>query len=457
VIRSSATQSRDSPGIAAAAETGAPGTGIRHALRALRHRNFRLFFAGQSISLVGTWMQQVAMGWLVYRLTGSAFVLGVVAFASHFPIFMLAPVAGALADRWSRHRIVVATQLVSMVQALVLAALVLAGAVEVWHIVALSGLLGLASAFDIPARQSLLVELVRGQADLANAIALNSSMFNGARLVGPAIAGVLVAVIGEGPVFVLNGLSYVAVLAALFALELPARPPPTLRLPLVQALREGVAHVVGFEPFRVILLLLAAISLTGMPYVVLLPVFASDILGGGPHTLGFLVSGAGLGALCGALVLAARRTVRGLGRVIVACVLLSGAGLVAFALSRHTWVSVPILFFVGFGMMVQSAASNTVLQTIVADDMRGRVMSLYTMALMGMTPLGSLAYGAAAGRIGAPATVALGGVACILAGAWFARGLPKIRARLRSVYISLGILPEVATAMQTATELRPRG
>jgi len=437
----------------AASESGTP---IAHVFRALRHRDYRLFFIGQGISLIGTWMQQVAMSWLVYRLTGSAFALGAIAFASQFPTFLLAPIAGVVADRYRRHRIVVTTQSLALLEASTVAALVLTGTVQVWHLIALSAVLGTVNAFDIPARQSLVVKLVQGPDDLANAIALNSSMFNMARLIGPAIAGVLIGVVGEGPVFAINAASYIAVLTSLFRMSVAKEERPEPQARALSHMREGFRYAFGFPPIRSILTLLALTSLLGMPYVVLLPVFASEVLGGGPQTLGFLMSAAGLGALSGALYLASRSSVRGLSRVIVIAVTVFGLGLIAFSQSRWQPLSIALLLVTGFGMMVQSASINTVLQTIVDEDKRGRVMSLYAMAFMGMSPFGSLLAGTLASRIGAPATVMLGGMACLGAAAWFYSRLPTIRELVRPIYIRLGIIPEVATGLQSATELRPK-
>lgn len=352
---------------------------------------------------------------------------------------------------------VVATQVLSLLQASVLATLVLTGVVEVWHVIALAAFLGTVNGFDVPARQSLLVELVNGPEDLANAIALNSSMFNGARMVGPAIAGVLIGVAGEGLAFALNAASYVAVIGGLLSMDVPPHRPAIDRPPVLRTLAEGFRYAFGFPPIRAILIVLALVSLLGMPYTVLLPVFATEVLGGGPHTLGFLVSAAGLGALSAALYLASRSTVRGLGRVIVVAASLFGAGLVAFALSRTAWLSLGLLLVTGFGVMATTASINTVLQTIVDDDKRGRVMSLYTMAFMGMAPFGGLLAGTLASRIGAPGTVLLGGVATLATALAFAYRLPSLREDVLPIYRRLGIIPEVATGLGTATELRPRG
>lgn len=426
---------------------------LRASFRALRHRNFRLFLGGQIVSLVGTWMQQVALGWLVYRLTASPFLLGLIGFAGQIPSLVLSPFAGVWADRLNRHRMVIATQTLAMLQAFALWALVFGGVLQVWHLVALSGFIGLVNAVDVPARQAFLVQLVGGREDLANAIALNSSTFNAARLVGPAIAGALIARLGEGPVFLINALSYVAVILALLAMRVPPQaapreaPPPTL-----QSLKQGLAYAAGSLPIRTLLALIGVVGLVGVPFSVLMPVFATDVLKGDAHTLGYLMAAVGVGALAGALTLAARQSVRGLGRQIVLAVGVFGAGLVGFALSRNVPLSLALLFLCGYGMMVHMAASNTILQTIVEDDKRGRVMSLYAAAFMGTLPLGSLIGGALAARIGAPRTVLLGGAACLLAAAAFARALPALRERVRPIYARLGIIPEVAAGLLTASE-----
>ena len=421
-----------------------PLPSVAHSFRALRHRNFRLFLGGQIVSLAGTWMQQVALSWLVYRLTRSPLLLGLVGFAGQVPTLLLAPVAGAWADRGNRRRIVIATQALAMVQALLLAALVLHGTASVGQVMALSVFLGLVNGVDVPTRQAFLVEMVTGRDDLANAIALNSSVFNAARLVGPAVAGFMIALVGEGVVFLLNGLSYVAVIAALYAMRLGPRPRAVGPLePLPRRLAEGFRYAFGFAPIRALLLLVAVVSLMGVPFSVLMPVFATEVLHGGPRTLGLLMAASGVGALTGALYLAGRATVRGLGQVILVCVVLFGISLLGFALSRRLWLSMAALLGAGLGLMVQMASSNTILQTIVDDDKRGRVMSFYSMAFMGMVPFGSLLAGLLASRIGAPATVASGGVACLLAAAFFALALPGLRAQVRPIYVRLGIVPEV--------------
>jgi MFS family permease len=421
--------------------------------RALSYRNYRLFFFGQGVSLVGTWMQQVAMSWLVYRLTGSALLLGTVGFTSQIPTFLVAPFAGVLADRWNRRRLLLATQSLAMIQAFLLSYFVLTGSIQVWQIIALSLLLGVVNGFDIPVRQSFVIDMVEEKGALANAIALNSSMVNAARLVGPSIAGLLIGMVGEGVCFLVNGASYLAVLLSLAAMRVTPRPTMAKRGSVLQELRDGVRYAAGFVPIRAILLLLALMSLTGMPYAVLLPVFARDVLHGGPHTFGFLMAASGVGAFSATLYLASRRSVLGLGRLIAVSCALFGVGVAAFALSRQLWVSLVFLAVAGFGAMMQVAASNTILQTIVDDDKRGRVMSLFTMAFMGMTPFGSLFAGALASRLGAPLTVQVGGVACLFGALLFAAWLPSLREQVRPIYTRLEIIPEVAKGIQTASEL----
>jgi MFS family permease len=424
---------------------------VELALRALRHRNFRLFTSGQSLSLIGTWMQHVAVGWLVYRLTESALLLGLVGFVSQGPGFLLAPFAGELADRYNKRTIVITTQAVMMVQALLLATLILTGHVTIGWILALMALLGAASGFDIPARQSFLIEMVGDREDLPNAIALNSSIFNAARLVGPALAGFAIAALGEGLVILLNGLSYVFVLAGLFMMRLEPRPSRRARGAVLHRVREGFSYAWHFPPIRAILLLVATVSLVGVPFSVLLPVIATEVLGGGPQTLGLLMAATGFGALAGALFLASRESVVGLGRVIIASATLFGLALLLIGFARSVILALPLLAAAGFGMMAQMASSNTVLQTLVDDDKRGRVMSLYTMAFTGMAPIGSLLLGWLASRLGAPTAIAMGGSGCLVAAVVFGRRLPVLREIVRPIYARLGILPEVARGLQAAT------
>ncbi len=441
-----------------AAVEGKPtqGNTLRHLVRALRSRNYRLFVAGQGVSLVGTWMQHVAMSWLVYRLTGSAMLLGVVGFTSQIPTIFISPVAGVLADRWDRRRLLLATQTLAMLQATFLAVVVLTGVVQVWQLILLSLILGIVNACDIPIRQSFIVELVEDRENLGNAIALNSSMVNGARLTGPAIAGLLVASAGEGICFVLNALSYLAVILALAAMRIPpvAKPGPARR-PILHELLEGFLYAYRFGPIRSILLLLALVSLMGMPYSVLAPVFAKEILHGGAHTFGFLMTGAGSGALVGTLYLASRRSVRGLGLVIVRATILFAVGIAIFALSRNFLFSLAALALAGFGGMTIVASCNTVLQTILDEDKRGRVMSFFTMAFIGMAPFGSLGAGTMAGIIGPRDTLLLGGLGCLAGAAIFARNLPKIREKVHPIYLRMGIIQEVANGLETAAEQPP--
>jgi MFS family permease len=427
------------------------GRRVATTLRALRHRNFRIFTTGQAISLIGTWMQQVALGWLVYRLTQSPLLLGLVSFASLAPGFFIAPFAGVFADRYDKQRIIIATQVVMMLQALALGTLILTDLVTIGWILALATVLGFATGVDIPARQSFLVDMVDDRADLPNAIALNSSIFNAARLVGPAIAGFAIAAIGEGWVIILNGVSYSAVLAGLLVMRLPPRATPPPRGAVLRRLAEGVRYAFGFGPIRALLLLVAVVSLLGVPFTVLLPVIATEVLGGGPQTLGLLMAATGFGALAGALYLAGRSTVIGLGRVIVLAATTFGTALILLAFTSHLALALPLLALAGFGMMAQMASSNTVLQTVVDDDKRGRVMSFYTMAFMGTAPFGSLLLGAAADRLGVTWAIAMGGAACVVAALAFGQRLPVLREQVRPIYERRGVLPEVARGIQAAT------
>jgi MFS family permease len=425
-------------------------------LRALQSRNYRLYFSGQGVSLIGTWIQTIALSWLVYTLTHSAFLLGLVGFSAQIATFILVPFAGVVADRVNRHRMLVATQSLFAAQALVLGYLVLAEMIAVWHIVLLSALLGIINAFDMPTRQAFVVEMIERREDLPNAIALNSSMFNGARLVGPAIAGILIAAVGEGVCFLINAGSYLAVIAALLAMRVVPRSPRGERHRVWHELREGFAFTFGFAPIRSIILLLAVVSIAGMPYATLMPIFAAQVLHGGAGTLGFLSGATGVGALVGAIALASRKSVLGLGRWIPVACAGFGAALIGFSFSRWLPLSLLLLAVAGLGMITHMASSNTILQTIVDDTRRGRVMSFYTMAFIGMAPFGSLAGGALASRIGAPDTVTLGGALCLVGAAAFARKLPELRRLVRPIYRERGIIPEVATAVQVATDAAVR-
>jgi MFS family permease len=415
---------------------------FQFAFRALRHRNYRLFFIGQSMSLIGTWMTQVATSWLVYRLTNSALLLGIVGFSGQIPAFLLIPFAGVWVDRLNRHTVLKWTQFLSMLQSFALAALTFSGRVNIWHVAALMMFQGIVNAFDMPARQSFVIEMVQDRADLPNAIALNSSMLNGSRLIGPSIAGAIIAVAGEGYCFLIDGFSYLAVIGSLFMMHIQPGP-MRLHENIWLELREGLGYIREFVPIRSILTLLAVLSIAGAPYSVLLPVFASDILHGGPHTLGFLAAATGVGALLSAGTLAVRRTIVGLGQMMQITSFTFGAGLIAFALSSKVSLSLLLLFGCGFSMMQSYSAGNTIMQTIVAEGKRGRVMSFYTLAVIGMQPFGSLVSGMMADRIGAPATVVIGGTIIISCSLWFAGKLHEIRTIVRPIYRELGILPEV--------------
>ncbi|HVN76734.1 MAG TPA: MFS transporter [Thermoanaerobaculaceae bacterium] len=420
--------------------------------RALQSRNYRLFIGGQGISLIGTWIQQIALSWLVYTLTRSAFLLGLVGFSSQIGSFVLAPVAGVVADRSNKHHLLVLTQSLAMVQALVIGVLTLTHTVAVWHIVTLSLFISVVNAFDMPTRHAFYVEMIENRADLPNAIALNSSMVNGARLVGPAVAGLLIAAVGEGICFILNAASYVAVIAALLAMRIAPKPQAVEHRRIWHELREGFVYTFGFAPTRDILGLLALAGVAAMPYSTLLPIFAAQILHGGASTLGFLSGATGVGALAGATILAARRTVLGLGRWIPAACGGFGVSLIGFALSRSLALSLVMLVATGLTMITHLAASNTILQTVVEDRWRGRVMSFYSMAFVGTAPFGSLLAGSLAHRIGAPQTVILGGAVCIAAAVVFAVRLPALRRLIRPVYRQRGIIPEVATGLGAAAE-----
>ena len=428
--------------------------GLRRSIRILKTRNYRLFFIGQGISLIGTWMQSVASGWLVYRLSGSELMLGVVAFSGQVPAFFISPIAGVLADRLDRRKIMVVTQILSLFQAACLAALAFSGAARVWHIAVLSFFLGLINGFDMPTRHAFIVSMVEDKSDFPNVIALNSVLFNGSRLVGPAIAGVAVAAAGEGVCFLFNAISYCAALAALLLIRVPAEKTSHAGQNLVRELREGAAYVFGSPPIRFLLMTVALMSLVSMSFPVLMPVFAASILGGKSDTYGMLVGASGLGALAGTVFLAMRRSVLGLSRIISVSMLLFGSALIAFSFSRTVALSLAILVVIGFGMILSIASCNTVLQTIADEDKRGRVMSFYVMAFMGAAPLGSILAGAVSSGIGATWTVFACGVSGVLGGIIFNLRLPYLRGHIRPIYRRIGIIPEMAAGIQTADELR---
>ncbi|ACC82061.1 MFS transporter [Nostoc punctiforme] len=409
-------------------------------LPALRSKNYQLFFAGQGVSLVGTWMTQLATIWLVYNLTNSPLMLGVVGFSSQIPSFFLAPFGGVFVDRFSRYRTLIGTQVLAMIQSLTLAVLALTGVIQVWHIIALSLCQGFINALDAPARQAFVPELVERREDLANAIAINSTMINGARLIGPAIGGLLIARVGTGYCFLIDGLSYIAVLAALLAMKVkPWKNVVTDGNPL-QKVKEGFVYAFSFPPIRSILLLSTLVSFMGLQNTILVPVIAEQVLKGGAESLGFLMAASGVGALTGGIYLATRQTILGIGKLIALAPAILGVALIAFSLSRYLPLSLFTMLFVGLGTILQIAASNTFLQTIVEDDKRGRLMSLYTMSFLGMIPVGNLLGGVLASRIGAPNTLIIDGIACILGSIIFSRQLPALRQIMRPIYEQKGIV-----------------
>lgn len=426
--------------------------GFSHAWRALRHRNFRLFFGGQSISVIGTWMTRVATSWLVYRLTKSALLLGTVSFAGQIPTFLLAPFAGVLVDRIDRRKVLVWTQSLAMAQSLLLAWLTLSNRVNIPEILALSAFQGVINAFDMPGRQSFMIRMVEDRADLSNAIAINSSMVNTARLIGPSLAGLVIAVSNEGWCFLIDGISYIAVIISLLMMRVSHERMEHHGATMVEQLRQGWDYVATSLPIRSILLLFALLSLMGWPFTVLMPVFAAQTLHGGPHTLGFLMGALGVGSLISALSLVLRRSVRGLTKMIPIAAAIFGVGLIAFGFSTNLWLSMALMLITGFGMMQGLTTSNTILQTLVDEQMRGRVMSYYTMAFVGMAPFGSLLAGAMAHAMGAQRTVIVSGIACILGALWFWTRLRAIRTDMRPIYERLGIVPRRAMPVEEGAE-----
>jgi MFS family permease len=422
-------------------------------VRALRHRNYRLFFAGQAISLVGTWLTRVALSWLVYRLTDSLWLLGIVGFASQAPTFFFAPISGVWIDRLPRQRVLLATQALALLQSALLAYFALTHAMTVPTVIALAAFQGCIDVFDLPARQTFLAEIVEDRADLPNAVALNSSIVNGARLIGPSLAGVLIAWLGEGLCFALDAVSYLAVLGSLLAIRLAHASTPPQHGRVLRQLSEGFGYVARSRPIRALLLLLMTSSLFGMPYTVLMPAVVRNVLGREAGTLGALMAASGAGALLGALYLAARRSVVGLGRIIALAPALFGASLMALSHSRWLLLDLPLMSLGGLAMMVHMAATNTILQTIADESRRGRVMSFYTMAVFGTTPFGSLLAGVLAEHIGVQNTLLIGGGVCLVAALWFARALPELREVVRPIYVQLGILPELEHGVAAATQL----
>jgi len=421
--------------------------------RSLKYRNYRLFFFGQGLSLIGTWMQQIAVAWLVYQLSGSSVALGVVAFAGQIPVFLLAPVGGLVADRYGRHRTLLVTQVLSMLEAGVLAWLVVSGQVQIWHLYILNAILGSINAFDMPTRHAFVVEMIDSGQDLGNAIALNSSMFNGARLIGPTVAGVIISMWGESLCFILNATSYLAVIISLLLMRLTHKRAIPAKAHPVRQLVSGFQYAWQFKPITYLLGFMALVSLTGMSYMVLLPVFAGRFHEGSSETYGIMMGACGVGALSGALYMASRKTVLGLGRKLAGAGVLFGLALIGFALSPWVWLSLALLVAAGFGMMVLMASCNTLLQTMVDDEKRGMVMSIYMMSFIGVAPLGNLAAGFLAHHIGANVTVLLGGLICIATAGLFAGRLPVLREMIRPVYIKKGVLPQVAMGLETVSTL----
>ncbi len=421
-------------------------------LRAFKYKNYRLFFTGQGISLIGSWMQTIASSWLVYRLTQSPVLLGVVGFSSQIPAFLLAPFAGVLLDRWKRRTVLIVTQSLMMLQAFLLAFLTITGIIQVWHIIVLSMLMGIITAFDMPGRQTFVHDIIEDKNDLGNAIALNSSIFNGARIIGPSIAGLIIERMGEGTCFLINGISFVAVIAALMAMRVNQRRNGGERLPLLQEFSQGLSYTFGFPPIRAILMLLFFTSMMGIPAMVLMPVFSSQILNGGAQTMGFLMGATGIGAIVGALYLASRQSIVGLEKLIPKAALILGGGLILFSLSRNLYLSFVLVLLTGFGMMVQMASSNTFIQTVIDEDKRGRVLSFYTTTFMGAAPLGSLMAGYVADMIGAPKTVMMGGLFCCIAALIYLRYLPSFQATVYPLYVKLGLIHEGSGPSMIAQE-----
>jgi MFS family permease len=413
---------------------------IKGIFSSLHSRNYRLYFTGQGISLIGTWMQNIALSWLVYRLTGSVFLLGLIGFTSQIPTFVLAPFTGVLTDRHNRLKIMIIAQVCFMLQALTITLLVLFNLIEVWHIIVLSLAFGIITAFDAPARQSLVIELIDNPDDLGNAIALNSAIFNGARLVGPAIAGITIAIVGEGICFLLNTLSFVAVIIALLRIKIPFKQRIIQAGNFKKSFKEGFHYTFKSVPIRTLIILLATLSLVGLSFIVLLPAYAKEILHGSSDTLGYLMSAMGAGALLGALYMAARNTVLGLGKVISLSVSSLGLAIILASISNRTWFSLIVFFFGGLTMILSLSSINTMLQTVADEDKRGRVMSFYAMALMGTTPIGNLIAGTEASGIGIPYTLLICGTITVFSGIWFEIKRKSLRKFLRTIYIKKGIL-----------------
>lgn len=410
-------------------------SGLGVMFRSLNYRNYRLFFSGQGISLIGTWMHRIAMPWLVYEITGSVFLLGVVSFSGQIPTFILTPLAGVITDRWSKHRVILLANILSLIQAFVLAILCLTGAVQLWHIIVLAVGLGIVNAFEVPARQSFIVDMVEKKEDLGNAIALNSIIFNGARIIGPSIAGIILASSSAGVCFLINAVSYVFVIISLLMMDRIPKPLRKKEEHVFKELIDGFNYTFGYAPIKHLIILLTISSLLGMSYSVLMPVFTKEILHGGSHTYGFLMGAAGVGALIGAIYLASRESVIRLGRIVPFSAMLFGISLIALSFSRNIPLSLVLMFFIGLGMMTQTAASNTILQTITDDDKRGRVMGFYSLAIMGTAPFGSLIAGGMAKVVGAPLTILFVGSATVIGAFFFLKELPELKKIVQPVYL----------------------
>ncbi len=428
------------------------GSGVM--FRSLNYRNYRLFFSGQGISLIGTWMQRIAMPWLVYEITGSVFLLGVVSFSGQIPTFILTPLAGVITDRWSKYRVILLANVLSLIQAFVLAILCLTGTVQLWHIIVLAIGLGIVNAFEVPARQSFIVDMVEKKEDLGNAIALNSIIFNGARIIGPSVAGIILATSSAGVCFMINAVSYVFVIVSLLMMDKIKKPVKKKEEHVFKELVDGFRYTFGYAPIKHLIILLTVSSLLGMSYSVLMPVFTKEILHGSSHTYGFLMGAAGVGALMGAIYLASRKSVIKLGSIVPYSAMLFGMSLIALSFSRNIPVSLILMFFIGLGMMTQTAASNTILQTITDDDKRGRVMGFYSMAIMGTAPFGSLMAGGLAKVAGAPFTILFVGTATVIGAFFFMKELPELMKIVQPVYVKMGVIPVAKSALQDASEVK---
>ena len=414
---------------------------LPHGLRAFRHRSFRLFFLGQGVSQFGTWLQLIATSWLIYRLTGSALYLGLASFALQIPFLVLAPFAGVWVDRLEKRTVLRITNSIALTQSLVMLALVATGLIQPWHLIAGNLVLGVVNAFDSPARQSFLIELVEGREDLPNAIAFQSMLMNGARFLGPMIGGAVIALFGEVWGFALNSASYLAILAALAWLTVRARAPEGAPERWLSGLAAGFRWAYGFAPSRSMLLLLAAVSIGVQPVQALAPYFARDVFGGDSQTLGWLIGAGGFGAVSGMLYLALRSTVRGLLAVIGGAGAAAGAAVIAFTWTSQLWLALPLVYLSGMGIMLTAGSTNTILQTIVDDRLRARVAAIYIMSFLGMSPLGALLAGWAAQYLGPPAALALGGGLALCASLAYLARLPAMRRELRPLYEQLGITP----------------